>query len=301
MTRALGAALLGAAVLALSACTTPHAVAQPIPHPSASASESASPSASPESPSPSAAPTSASPKPKPSTAPPPPPPPGPGPLDCSGSASIDRPQATGPGPLGSVRVTGSEVVALTFDDGPDPVNTPKILDLLRQCGVKATFCLEGAKAAANPTVVRRIASDGHTFCNHTWRHIRQLGTYGPDLIRQDLSDTNNAIRAIVPDAQIGYFRAPGGAWTEDYLLVARELGMTPLHWHVDTRDWESSKWGKGQSMVDHIVSVVEAETHPGSVILSHDFQKPDTTAAYRILLPWLKARFKLTALPPQGL
>lgn len=196
-----------------------------------------------------------------------------------------------------MKTTGSEAVALTFDDGPDPVNTPKILDLLRQCGVKATFCVEGAKAAANPNVVRRIVSDGHSLCNHTWRHIRQLGSYGPDAIRQDLSDTNNAIRAAVPGARIAYFRAPGGVWTPDYLTVARELGMTPLHWDVDTRDWESSKWGKGQSMVNHIISSVQGDTRPGSVVLSHDFNKPDTTAAYRILLPWLKARYKLIALP----
>jgi len=258
------------------------------PAPTASPTPSESPS--PSSPSPAASP-------KRSTAPPP----KPAPMDCSGKASTDKSPATGTGPLGTMKTTGSGAVALTFDDGPDPVNTPKILDLLRQCGVKATFCLEGAKAANNPSMVRRIASEGHTFCNHTWRHIRQLGSYGQDLIRQDLTDTNNAIRAAVPDARIAYFRAPGGEWTSDYIAVAREMGMTPLHWDVDTRDWESSKWGKGQSMVDHISGTVQGDTRPGSVILSHDYQKPDTTAAYRVLLPWLKARFQLIALPPQGM
>jgi peptidoglycan/xylan/chitin deacetylase (PgdA/CDA1 family) len=270
-----------------STATAPVGNNRQTPMPSASA-------VLPESPSPSPSPTGPA---IPSSIPPPPKPAG---LDCSGTASIDRSPATGTGPLGTMRITGSEAVALTFDDGPDPVNTPKILDLLWDCGVKATFCLEGQKASKNPGVVRRIAAEGHTFCNHTWRHIRQLGSYGQDLIRQDLTDTNNAIRAAVPDARIAYFRAPGGEWTPDYLTVARELGMTPLHWHVDTRDWESSKFGKGQSMVNHIISSVQGDTHPGSIILSHDFQKPDTTAAYRVLLPWLKARFKLIALPPQG-
>jgi peptidoglycan/xylan/chitin deacetylase (PgdA/CDA1 family) len=146
-----------------------------------------------------------------------------------------------------------------------------------------------------------VVAEGHTLCNHTWRHIRQLGSYGPNLIRQDLTDTNNAIRAAVPGARIAYFRAPGGEWTPDYLTVAREMGMTPLHWYVDTRDWESSRWGRGQSMVNHIIGIVHNDTRPGAVILSHDFQKPDTTAAYRVLLPWLKARFTLIALPPSGL
>jgi peptidoglycan/xylan/chitin deacetylase (PgdA/CDA1 family) len=285
----LAAALLGL----LASCAQQPTLTAPSPLARPSSGLSPTPS---ESLSPSPSSSSASPGPKPTTAPP-----RPSILDCSGTASIDRAPATGAGPLGTVKTTGSEAVALTFDDGPDPVNTPRILDLLRECGVKATFCVNGIKVQANPTVVRRIAADGHSFCNHTWRHVTQLGTYGPDLIRQDLTDTNNAIKAIVPDAKIGYFRAPGGAWTQDYINVAHELGMTPLHWDVDPRDWESNKWGTGQSMVDHIVSVVEGSTRPGSVILSHDYQKRDTTAAYRILLPWLKARFKLVALPPSGL
>jgi peptidoglycan-N-acetylglucosamine deacetylase len=288
-------ALSGLVLLAGCAAHPPTKVT-PIARHSPSPNPEVSPSAVP-SPSPSVAVTSPRPPAKPTTAPPP----RPALLDCSGTASTDRPPASGTGPLGTVKTTGSEAVGLTFDDGPDPINTPKILDLLRQCGVKATFCLVGVKVAAHPSVVRRIVSDGHTLCNHTWRHVTQLGTYGPDLIRQDLTDTNNAIRAIVPSARIGYFRAPGGAWTQDYINVARELGMIPLHWDVDTRDWESSKWGTGQSMVDHIVGLVQNNTRPGSIILSHDYQKPDTTAAYRILLPWLKARFKLIALPVQGM
>jgi peptidoglycan/xylan/chitin deacetylase (PgdA/CDA1 family) len=201
---------------------------------------------------------------------------------------------------GTITTTKSKAVALTFDDGPDPGTTPKVLEILRQCGVKATFCVNGVKAQANPTLIRRIYDEGHSLCNHTWRHIRQLGSYGQELIEQDLADTNNAIRAIVPGAKIGYFRAPGGVWTNDYVIVARKLGMTPLHWDVDTSDWDSSKFGSGQAMINHIVHEVQSETKPGSVILSHDFQKPDTVAAYTILLPWLKVRVELIALPPDG-
>lgn len=222
-------------------------------------------------------------------------------MNCTAKVPLDRPPAGGSTPAGTIKTTGSASVALTFDDGPDPVNTPKILDLLRQCGVKATFCVNGVKAQQHPTIMRRIHNDGHTFCNHTWRHITPLGSYGPDLIRQDLSQTNDAIRAIVPSAKISYFRAPGGAWTADYISVCHELGMTPTHWDVDTRDWESSKFGKGDTMVKHIINSVQNSTRPGSIILMHDYQKPDTTTALRTLLPWLKARFTLEALPPAGL
>jgi peptidoglycan/xylan/chitin deacetylase (PgdA/CDA1 family) len=206
--------------------------------------------------------------------------------------------ATETGPFGARKTTGSTTVALTFDDGPDPVNTPAILDVLRQCGVKATFCVVGYKVAMYPDVVRRIVADGHTLCNHTWEHIRQLGTYGQPRIAQDLQQTLDAIHAAVPGAPVAYFRAPGGAWTKDYVIVARRMGMTPIDWDVDPWDWNFDKFGTGQTMTRHIVSTVEGTVRPGSIVLSHDYQKPATTAAYRILLPWLMARFTLIALPP---
>jgi peptidoglycan/xylan/chitin deacetylase (PgdA/CDA1 family) len=287
------------AALALAACAPEASHVSRAAGPSAEASPSpiavdpvvvVSPSAAP-SPSP-AVKTS-----KPPSSPKPPP----GPIKCTESATLERSQVSGTGPLGTTISTGSKAVALTFDDGPDPVNTPRILDLLQQCGVKATFCVNGYKVAAARSVMQRIHAEGHTFCNHTYNHIRQLGTYGPDLIRSDLVKTNDAIHSVVPDAKISYFRAPGGEWTADYVTVARELGMTPLHWHLDTRDWESSVYGKGDSMVSHLISYVEGNVRPGSVILMHDYQKPDTTQALRTLLPWLKARLSLTALPPAGL
>lgn len=209
--------------------------------------------------------------------------------------------ARGSGPNGSHTMTGSRAVALTFDDGPDPDNTPRLLDVLKQFGVHATFCVNGIKVQLYPDVVRRIHAEGHALCNHSWRHIRQLGTYGRPRIRRDLSDTNNAIHAVVPDAVISYFRAPSGAWTDDYITAAAELGMTSIHWDVDPSDWDSVSYGWGPAMVSHIVGVLRSEVRPGSIVLSHDDHKPDTTEAYRLLLPWLKERFQLVALPPGGL
>lgn len=207
----------------------------------------------------------------------------------------------GSGPNGSHLSTGSHAVALTFDDGPDPVNTPRLLDVLAELGVHATFCVNGVKVQLYPEVIRRIHAEGHALCNHSWRHIRQLGTYGQPRIRRDLLDTNNAIRAVVPDAVVSYFRAPGGAWTDDYVKVAAELGMVSIHWDVDPSDWQSEVYGRGPAMVNHIIGVLRSEVRPGSIVLSHDHWKPDTTEAYRLLLPWLKEHFTLVALPPGGL
>jgi len=76
------------------------------------------------------------------------------------------------------------------------------------------------------------------------------------------------------------------------------LGMIPIDWDVDPLDWNTDQYGSGGVMVNHIVNTIESTVRPGSIVLSHDYQKPATTNAYRILLPWLTARFTLIALPP---
>ncbi|SRR6266536_446121 len=204
---------------------------------------------------------------------------------------------SGNGPDGSVNLTGSSSVALTFDDGPDPVNTPKILDLLGQYQVKATFSLVGWRARDNPDLVRRIASEGHTLCNHSWQHLMDLGRRPLSYVQWDLTQTNNAIHAAAPDAPIRYFRAPGGNFTPGLVQLARQYGMTPLFWQVDPRDWDSATYGFGAPMIRHIVDAVEANVRPGMIVLSHDCKHPDTINAYTTLLPWLKARYTLAPLP----
>jgi peptidoglycan/xylan/chitin deacetylase (PgdA/CDA1 family) len=204
----------------------------------------------------------------------------------------------GHGPGSSYTLTGSSAVALTFDDGPDPGNTPAILDLLAQLHVHATFCVIGWRARDNPDLVKRIAAEGHTFCNHSWQHLMDLGNRSPAYIEGDLRATNNVIRGLVPGAQIRYFRAPGGAFTPALVAIAEKLGMAPIYWDVDPRDWDSATFGTGPVMTNHVVAAVENHVRPGSIVLSHDNKRPDTTAAYRVLIPWLQAHgYALIPLP----
>ncbi|HEX8631298.1 MAG TPA: polysaccharide deacetylase family protein, partial [Catenuloplanes sp.] len=213
------------------------------------------------------------------------------------SSSPGSARPAGSGPAGSLRRTGGTGVALTFDDGPDPVNTPRLLDLLKQQDVKATFCVVGSRARAHPDLVRRIAAEGHTLCSHSWEHSFSLGLKPIDDIRTDLGATNEAIRAAVPNARISHFRAPGGFFTPRLVAVAAEFGMRSQYWEVDPRDWEKPLGQTDEGHIAKIIRVVQAETRPGSMILSHDFQQPTTITAYETLLPWLKERFNLIALP----
>jgi peptidoglycan/xylan/chitin deacetylase (PgdA/CDA1 family) len=187
--------------------------------------------------------------------------------------------------------TGSTAVALTFDDGPHPVWTPLLLDHLRAARVRATFCVVGVKAWRYPMLVRRIAREGHTLCNHSWDHDVALGIRPESVIRTDLVRTDEAIRRAVPGIQVRYCRQPGGRWTPALIRVALDLGMVALHWTVDPRDWE-------RPGAEAIVRRTLNQARPGAVILLHDGNgdRSDTVNACPYLLGQLQRRFGITLL-----
>jgi peptidoglycan-N-acetylglucosamine deacetylase len=179
------------------------------------------------------------------------------------------------------RVAGG--IALTFDDGPDPRWTPQLLALLRQYHVRATFCLIGVQVPEHADLVRRIAADGHALCDHTWTHDEKLPTRPAAVISSEIARTAAAIQAAASVAP-RYFRAPAGNWSPAVIATAVSLGMRPLGWSVDTRDW--SKPGSA-----HILSVLRAEACAGTIILLHDGggDRSQTLAALRVILPELTA------------
>jgi peptidoglycan-N-acetylglucosamine deacetylase len=186
------------------------------------------------------------------------------------------------------RTTNSQAVALTFDDGPGE-QTLAILGLLRQYGVKATFCLIGVRVREHPELVRAIVRDGHTLCNHTWRHDLRLGTRSADAIQSDLRRTNAEIRKAAPGVPIRYFRHPGGRWTPAALSVAQQMGMTAVGWTVDPSDWDIKAYPPGPVLTSHVIRNVKQNVRPGSIVLSHDAggERRSTVAAYKVLLPYL--------------
>ncbi|GAA0237141.1 polysaccharide deacetylase family protein [Cryptosporangium japonicum] len=189
------------------------------------------------------------------------------------------------------RHTGRAAVALTFDDGPDPTWTPQVLSLLRKYHVKATFCLIGVNVKAHPDLVRKIAADGHTLCNHTMRHDLQLKSKSRAAIDADLRATSKLITRASGGVKPTYFRAPGGNWSGVIVSVARQQGMASLGWAVDPRDW-----AKPPSST--IVSRVRAGMAPGVIVLMHDGggDRSRTVAACKVLLPQLTSKYRLTRL-----
>ncbi|GAA3970752.1 polysaccharide deacetylase family protein [Thermobifida alba] len=191
-----------------------------------------------------------------------------------------------------VTTTGQsgQTVALTFDDGPDPDDTPALLSVLSRHQVKAVFCLWGDHVRQHPDIVRQIVRQGHTLCNHSMRHD-DLGNWSAAQIRADLVATNAAIREAVPGAAIPYFRAPYGSWGQSP-QVAADLGMQPLGWAMDIADWEPPGTAE-------LVRRLNDRVTPGAVILLHDGggDRSQTVQAVDQVIPQWKAQGWTFTLP----
>ena len=162
-------------------------------------------------------------------------------------------------------------IALTFDDGPHPVYTPKLLDGLQKRGVKATFFVTGENAEANPDIIKRMNGDGHVIGNHTYSHI-QLTCNNGDTFKKELIRTNEVIKRIT-DTDVVYVRPPYGSWDKKF---EKELNMFPVLWNVDPLDWCTND-------ADKIARRILKDTEEGDIILMHDYYATSVTAALQVV------------------
>lgn len=180
-------------------------------------------------------------------------------------------------------VDGGRTVAITIDDGPSPVWTPKILNVLTEYGAKATFCMIGPQAAANPEIVKQVVADGNRLCDHTVSHNTAMDHRSDDYQKQQILDAASEIAQASGGIVPMYYRAPGGAFTPYSRQIAAAAGMRPLGWNVDTKDFD-------RPGVDAIVDTVKEELKNGPTILFHDGggDRSQTVEALERILPWLK-------------
>ncbi|GAB3148186.1 polysaccharide deacetylase family protein [Microbispora hainanensis] len=185
---------------------------------------------------------------------------------------------------------GGRSVSFTFDDGPNPPDTLRLLDVLREHRAKAVFCLWGEHVRRHPEVVRRIVADGHTLCNHGMRHD-DMATWPAERVRADLLETSAAIRAAVPGARIPYFRAPYGNWGQTP-AVAADLGMQALGWRLAIGDWEPPGTAE-------LIRRLREGITPGAVVLMHDGggDRSQTVAAVDTVIPTLRSEGWRLSLP----
>ncbi len=181
-------------------------------------------------------------------------------------------------------------VAFTFDDGPHPKYTSKVLDILKEDDVKATFFLVGKKAEENIEVVRRIVKEGHQIGNHSMSHIHLLSL---QIERSQIKEMEECQSVIFDTTGISppYYRPPMGYKTPSTQMAAKRLGLTIVGWDI-------KGWDIFQTDPEKIASSILNRVRRGSIILLHDSSsvkgkstdRTPTIDALPILISGLKAR-----------
>jgi peptidoglycan/xylan/chitin deacetylase (PgdA/CDA1 family) len=169
------------------------------------------------------------------------------------------------------QVTEVHKIAITFDDGPHPVYTPRLLEGLEKRGVVATFFVTGENAAQYPDIIKRMDKDGHLIGNHTYTHI-QLTSANRDKFRSELVKTNETLKQIT-GKDVTFVRPPYGSWDKSF---ETELNMFPVLWNIDPLDWCSNN-------ADCVVRKVESNAEENAIILLHDCYETSVKAALRII------------------
>lgn len=180
--------------------------------------------------------------------------------------------------------TNEKVIALTFDDGPDPDDTPLILDLLREYNARATFFVIGSRAEQYPDLVMREAAEGHEIANHTYSHTYFNKHISSEAIREEVRKAETVIRTVTGRSP-ELFRPPGGYYNDHLIEAMHGSGYQVVmwSWHQDTEDWRTPG-------VNKIVRKVLDNARNGDIILFHDHvhRKTQTIAALKHILPALR-------------
>jgi len=157
--------------------------------------------------------------------------------------------------------TSDKVVALTFDDGPSPEWTPKILDALRDAGVKATFFMLGDHVEKYPEIAKRIVQEGHEVGNHTYDH-HVLLYYKMDELEKEIKKSEKIIKDTT-GVTTKYFRPPKAWLTAAEKQKIEEMGYKTVLWSLNSKDWVTFH-------DKQITSYILRNIRPGDIILFHD-------------------------------
>jgi len=171
-----------------------------------------------------------------------------------------------------------KVVALTFDDGPDKEQTPKVLDILKEYDIKTTFFYIGSKIKGNESILLRMKEEGHLIGNHTFNHFFSFPLYTSQRMGRELSDCEKAIEEVTGERTI-LFRPPFGITNPTIAKVVRTTGYLTIGWSIRSLDTCKKE--------NTVLKRIKRGLKPGAVILLHD-PLPQSDSLLRKVLDLLK-------------
>jgi peptidoglycan/xylan/chitin deacetylase (PgdA/CDA1 family) len=177
----------------------------------------------------------------------------------------------------------TDAIALTIDDGPHPVWTPKILRLLEKHDVPALFCMIGNQVLGHEPTARDVAADGHQLANHTWSHPIDLAGLPPHKMIKEIHRAQDKIYSTTGFTP-SLFRAPGGAWSKGLSASVSQSNVIPMDWSADPRDWAMP----GVAQITNRLLAAK----PGQILLCHDGggDRSQTLTSLKTVIPALQAR-----------
>ncbi|VVM05910.1 Peptidoglycan-N-acetylmuramic acid deacetylase PdaC [Methylacidimicrobium tartarophylax] len=178
-------------------------------------------------------------------------------------------------------------VAVTFDDGPTPGVTEKVLAALRERHLSATFFMIGQRVTAAPSLARRVREEGHEIGNHSYTHP-QLGRMPAPQVLAQLQKTQEAIEQATKFRPC-WMRPPYGSFHPVQAPLAAQEGLGVVLWSVDTRDW-------ARPGTERILGTVLTQTHPGSIVLMHDLHLQTAEVVGRIFDGLLERGFEFATI-----
>jgi peptidoglycan-N-acetylglucosamine deacetylase len=181
-------------------------------------------------------------------------------------------------------VTQEKLIALTYDDGPNPApnRTPALLDALKEAGVKATFFVVGVRAEQNPDLLRRMDAEGHEIANHSYSHPN-LTFLNQSAIERELCRTSCIVREAT-GKRPRFYRPPGGNFNRTVIDAAEMLGMAGAYWTVDVHKYEGTT-----HKPEALAKIVLDQIRPGAIVLMHNAPE-NTVAAVPIIARGLRSR-----------
>lgn len=187
--------------------------------------------------------------------------------------------------------TEKKELYLTFDNGYENGYTIKVLDVLKEKKVPATFFVTGHYLETEPELVKRMVKEGHLVGNHSWHHP-SLPEISDARLKEELDKVKTKFTEITGVREMNYLRPPRGTFSEKSLALSAQHGYTNVFWSVAYKDWEIDK----QKGSDYAYNSIMKRIHPGAIILLHSVSKDNAEALGRVLDDCMKKGYTFKSL-----